>query len=123
MTISVHPSSFTQLALGLEPRRRAQAPVAPQGAPCGSGSQSADAFDAAGRAIGRDYARHGLMPSPDHLYPGVTCSASKARPCIHAFRRNSSQRRTWREAGRAGSPRRTSAACPASQPWRTGWPG
>jgi hypothetical protein len=70
MTISVHPSSFTQMALGLEPRRRAQAPAAPQGTPFGSASQSADTFDAAGRAIGRDYARHGLMPSPDHLYPG-----------------------------------------------------
>ena len=96
MTISVHPSSFTQLALGLEPRRRAQAPAAPQGTPFGSASQSADTFDAAGRAIGRDYARHGLMPSPDHLYPG------------HPVRQG------W-EAGHAALVRRGEPARPASR--------
>jgi hypothetical protein len=96
MTISVHPSSFTQLALGLEPRRRAQAPAATQGTPCGSGSQSADTFDAAGRAIGRDYARHGLIPSPDHLYPG------------HPVRQG------W-EAGHAALVRRGEPARPASR--------
>jgi hypothetical protein len=70
MTVIAHPQPLTQLALGLEPRRLAEAAPAKQGASAPSASYVGDAFEAAGRAIGRDYARHGLMPSPDHLHPG-----------------------------------------------------
>ena len=70
MSASVHPSSFTQLALGLEPRRLVQDRPHPQGLPGAGQPAPRDDFEAAGRAIGRDYARHGLMPSPDHLHPG-----------------------------------------------------
>lgn len=70
MTVIAHPQPFTQLALGLEPRRLAEAAPAKPGAPALSAPHAGDTFEAAGRAIGRDYARHGLMPSPDHLHPG-----------------------------------------------------
>ena len=70
MTISVHPSPLTQLALGLEPRRRVQDRQSPPSAREPGFGATGDEFEAAGRAIGRDYARHGLMPSPDHLHPG-----------------------------------------------------
>ena len=70
MTAIAHPLSFTQLALGLEPRRRTPEARAPQQAPGIAASAGSDAFEAAGRAIGRDYARHGLTPGADHLHPG-----------------------------------------------------
>ena len=70
MTVIAHPEPYIQLALGLEPRRRAEPAPVPPGAPGLSGPHAGDTFEAAGRAIGRDYARHGLMPSPDHLHPG-----------------------------------------------------
>lgn len=72
MTTIVRPLSSLQLALalGLEPRRRVPQALAPHGAARADRSDSGDGFEAIGRAIGRDYARHGLMPSPDHLHPG-----------------------------------------------------
>lgn len=69
MTVIAHPRPLTQLALGLEPRRRADAAPAPQGGSAPGSAHASDTFEADGRAIGRDYACHGLMPSPDHLHP------------------------------------------------------
>ena len=72
-----------QLALGLEPSPR-RLPVARH--PLPDGAAAADTgFDAAGQAIGRAYARHGLMPPADHLHAG------------HPVRRG------W-EAARVGAP-------------------
>lgn len=69
MTAIAHPTPFNQLALGLEPRGPAQAAPAPHATTPGGSAELEDAFEAAGRAIGRDYARHGLTPSPEHLHP------------------------------------------------------
>ena len=70
MTAIAHPLSSTQLALGLEPRCRTPEARVPQQAPGTAARAGGDAFEAAGRAIGRDYARHGLTPGADHLHPG-----------------------------------------------------
>ena len=70
MTTIARSLFATQLALGLEPRRRVPEAPARHQAPGVSRSACGDDFEATGRAIGRDYARHGLTPSPDHLHPG-----------------------------------------------------
>lgn len=70
MTVIAHPPSNMQLALGLEPGRRVPERPHPRALPAAPGTAPGDDFEAAGRAIGRDYARHGLMPGADHLHAG-----------------------------------------------------
>ncbi|MEN9420497.1 MAG: hypothetical protein RI988_4118 [Pseudomonadota bacterium] len=91
MSATLHKLPASQLSLGLErPDPASRQPVRPQpdrlgprghvatpglrpGSP-GDGAESDSAtlhaFEATGCAIGRDYARHGLMPPPDHLHAG-----------------------------------------------------
>jgi hypothetical protein len=78
MSASPYKPPVSQLSLGLErpervPRPLVQAASVASAASALSGSRMgsvASAFEELGRAIGRDYARHGLMPPPDHLHAG-----------------------------------------------------
>lgn len=83
MSATPHKLSVSQLSLGLDrPEAVSRQPARRQADRAESGSSTSvtpatlatpstlDAFEATGRAIGCDYARHGLMPPPDHLHPG-----------------------------------------------------
>ena len=57
----------SQLALGLDLARQAIRGGGSDALACDDGLST---FEAEGQAIGRAYARAGLMPAPDHLHPG-----------------------------------------------------